>query len=76
MAALTKNVTMQETANGMNIRLNDPMISGTVQLTDPDALRLTRADVSLNLGGARMHASRPRRTTAASGCSRLTATPT
>ena len=54
MAALTKNVTMQETANGMNIRLNDPMISGTVQLTDPDALRLTRADVSLNLGGARM----------------------
>ena len=34
MAALTKNVTMQETANGMNIRLNDPMISGTVQLTD------------------------------------------
>ena len=38
----------------MNIRLNDPMISGTVQLTDPDALRLTRADVSLNLGGARM----------------------
>ena len=41
MAALTKNVTMQETANGMNIRLNDPMISGTVQLTDPDALRLT-----------------------------------
>jgi len=54
MAALTKNVTMQETANGMNIRLNDPMFSGTVQLTDPDALRLTRADVSLNLGGARM----------------------
>ena len=54
MAALTKNVTMQETANGMNIRLNDPMISGTVQLTDPDALRLTRADVSLNIGGARM----------------------
>ena len=54
MAALTKNVTMQETANGMNIRLNDPMISGTVQLTDPDALRLTRADVSLNLGSARM----------------------
>lgn len=54
MAALTKNVTMQETSGGMNIRLNDPMISGTVQLTDPDALRLTRADVSLNLGGARM----------------------
>ena len=25
-----------------------------MQLTDPDALRLTRADVSLNLGGARM----------------------
>ena len=61
MAALTKNVTMQETANGMNIRLNDPMISGTVQLTDPDALRLTRADVSLNLGGARRVADpRPR----------------
>ena len=52
MTALTKNVAMQETDTGMTIRLNDPMISGTVLLTDPDALRLTRADVALNLGGA------------------------
>ena len=55
MTALTKNVAMQETDTGMTIRLNDPMISGTVLLTDPDALRLTRADVALNFGGARMH---------------------
>ena len=55
MTALTKNVAMQQTDTGMTIRLNDPMISGTVLLTDPDALRLTRADVALNFGGARMH---------------------
>ncbi len=55
MTALTKNVVMQQTDTGMTIRLNDPMISGTVLLTDPDALRLTRADVALNFGGARMH---------------------
>lgn len=55
MTALTKNVVMQQTDTGMTIRLNDPMISGTVLLTNPDALRLTRADVALNFGGARMH---------------------
>ena len=55
MTALTKNVAMQQTDTGMTIRLNDPMISGTVLLTNPDALRLTRADVALNFGGARMH---------------------
>ena len=32
MTALTKNVAMQETDTGMTIRLNDPMISGTVLL--------------------------------------------
>lgn len=48
---LMNNVSMTETAGGMRITLNDSMISGTISLCNPDALRLVRADLRLHLGG-------------------------
>ena len=55
ITALTNNGVMPQTETGITIRLNDTRISGTIRLTNPDALRLTRADVTLNFAGARMY---------------------
>lgn len=51
ISRLMNSVSMQETPGGMVVTLSDRMISGTISLKNPDALRLVRANLRLNLGG-------------------------
>ena len=51
ISRLMNSVSIQETSGGMVVTLSDSMISGTISLKNPDALRLVRANLRLNLGG-------------------------
>lgn len=51
MHQLMNSVSISETSGGMVVTLSDRMISGTISLKNPDALRLERANLRLNLGG-------------------------
>lgn len=51
ISQLMNSVSIQETQSGMVVTLSDSMISGTVSLKNPDALKLVRADLRLNFGG-------------------------